>query len=203
MIDPIQAQLVAARKNQILDAAAVVFSEKGFHPTTIRDIAKHAGIADGTIYNYFENKTALLLAIFERMRTSIVPDIPPMPSPDTDFRIIVRTLLAYPLEVLQEDDFALFRIVASEMMVNDDLKMLYYEQILAPTLSTAEAMLQSYAAQHNIDPARISLTVRAISGLMLGLTLENIMGDPVVAEQWAALPDFLANLLLDGITTRD
>src|SRR6476659_8280963 len=65
--DSIQEQLIAARRNQILDAATTVFAEKGFHRSTIRDVAKAAGVADGTIYIYFENKTALLLGILNRL----------------------------------------------------------------------------------------------------------------------------------------
>ncbi|NJM77475.1 MAG: helix-turn-helix transcriptional regulator [Acaryochloridaceae cyanobacterium RU_4_10] len=72
MKDPIQEQLIVARRNQILDAAAKVFAEKGFHPATIRDVAREASIADGTIYNYFKNKSALLLGILERMRESVM-----------------------------------------------------------------------------------------------------------------------------------
>jgi AcrR family transcriptional regulator len=53
MTAPIQQQLIYARKNQILNAAAAVFAEKGFQPTTIHNIANVAGIADGTIHNYF------------------------------------------------------------------------------------------------------------------------------------------------------
>lgn len=49
MKDSIQEQLVAARKKQILDAATKVFAAKGFHSTTIKDIAREAGIAGGTI----------------------------------------------------------------------------------------------------------------------------------------------------------
>ena len=45
--DPIQELLITTRRNQILDAATKVFAEKGFHPTTIKDIAREAGIADG------------------------------------------------------------------------------------------------------------------------------------------------------------
>ena len=45
--DPIQELVKKARRNQILDAATKVFAEKGFHPTTIKDIATVAGIADG------------------------------------------------------------------------------------------------------------------------------------------------------------
>src|SRR5215467_7095021 len=65
--NPIQELLITARRDQILDAATKVFAEKGFHPTTIKDIAREAGIADGTIYIYFENKTALMLGILDRM----------------------------------------------------------------------------------------------------------------------------------------
>ena len=49
--DPIQEQLIQARRDQILKAAVAVFAEKGFQKATIRDVAKMAGIADGTIYN--------------------------------------------------------------------------------------------------------------------------------------------------------
>jgi len=63
--DPIQELVKKARRNQILDAATKVFAEKGYHLTTIKDIATEAGIADGTIYNYFEDKDAILAAICE------------------------------------------------------------------------------------------------------------------------------------------
>ena len=65
--DPIQDLLAQARHTQILDAATQVFAEKGFHRATIRDVARVAGVADGTIYNYFENKTALLLGLLNRI----------------------------------------------------------------------------------------------------------------------------------------
>src|SRR5688500_8480506 len=68
--DPVQAQLAGLRRNQILQAAAQVFAQKGFHRATIRDVAKAAGIADGTIYNYFENKTALLVGILNMLNQS-------------------------------------------------------------------------------------------------------------------------------------
>ena len=65
--DPIQTMLVAARRTQILDAAITVFSEKGFHRATIKEIARVAGIADGTIYTYFASKDDVLLAVLDRL----------------------------------------------------------------------------------------------------------------------------------------
>ncbi len=49
----------------ILEAAIEVFAEKGFHHARISDIARRAGVADGTIYLYFRNKDDVLLTIFE------------------------------------------------------------------------------------------------------------------------------------------
>ena len=53
------------KRVRITDAAVEVFAEKGFHQARISDIAKKAGVADGTIYLYFKNKEDLLLSVFE------------------------------------------------------------------------------------------------------------------------------------------
>jgi TetR/AcrR family fatty acid metabolism transcriptional regulator len=53
------------KRGLITEAAVEVFAEKGFHQARISDIAKRAGIADGTIYLYFKNKEDLLLSVFE------------------------------------------------------------------------------------------------------------------------------------------
>lgn len=59
------AQKRADKRSLITDAAVDVFAEKGFHQARVSDIARKAGVADGTIYLYFKNKEDLLLSIFE------------------------------------------------------------------------------------------------------------------------------------------
>jgi len=49
---------------RILEAAVKVFAEQGFFQSTISQIAKVAGVADGTIYLYFKNKEDILVQIF-------------------------------------------------------------------------------------------------------------------------------------------
>ena len=48
----------------ILAAAVTVFARQGFHQSTIAQIAKEAGVADGTIYLYFKNKDDILVQFF-------------------------------------------------------------------------------------------------------------------------------------------
>ncbi|HET7081061.1 MAG TPA: helix-turn-helix domain-containing protein, partial [Chloroflexia bacterium] len=47
------------RKNQILDAAAAVFSRLGFHEARMDDIVRESGLSKGTLYWYFTSKDAI------------------------------------------------------------------------------------------------------------------------------------------------
>jgi len=50
---------------QIIDAAVIVIAENGYHQAQVSKIAKQAGVADGTIYLYFNNKEDILVSLFE------------------------------------------------------------------------------------------------------------------------------------------
>lgn len=51
------------RRQEILDAARVVFVEKGYDAATVNDIAAEAGVAAGSIYRYFASKADLIAAV--------------------------------------------------------------------------------------------------------------------------------------------
>lgn len=51
------------RKREILDAARLVFAERGFHATRMSDIAHAADVSQGTLYHYFRSKDDLFLAL--------------------------------------------------------------------------------------------------------------------------------------------
>ncbi len=53
------------KRQRILQGAIEAFSDQGFHRTRVSDVARAAGVADGTIYLYFRNKDELLATIFE------------------------------------------------------------------------------------------------------------------------------------------
>lgn len=191
-----QEHIVEAKRQRILDAAARVFAKQGFHRTTIREVATEAGVADGTIYNYFDNKTALLFGLLTRLRETAVAQ--------TDFgtlegglpRDLLVALFRQPLVAFSHDDFALFRVVLSEMMVNDSLRAQYQRDIMEPTLSVGLAVLRRHAGAAP-DDARIDLLVRAMAGMLMGLIMQYVMGDTMLADEWDTLPEQLADLFAD------
>jgi TetR/AcrR family transcriptional regulator, fatty acid metabolism regulator protein len=53
------------KREKILEAAVRVFARKGYFNSRVSDVARKAGVADGTIYLYFRNKEDLLVSLFD------------------------------------------------------------------------------------------------------------------------------------------
>ncbi|WP_327004834.1 TetR/AcrR family transcriptional regulator [Dactylosporangium sp. NBC_01737] len=54
---------LAARRRQILDAAAACFAREGFHRTSVQDIVRESGVSAGLVYRYFTGKDDMIAAI--------------------------------------------------------------------------------------------------------------------------------------------
>lgn len=91
--------------HRILDAAVKVFAEQGFHQATISQIAREAGVADGTIYLYFKNKDDILVQFFsyktKQVFSGFRDDIDRGGSTEQKLRNLIRRNL----EVFQKDRY--------------------------------------------------------------------------------------------------
>ena len=73
-------EIVSKRKDnekhhRIIEAATKVFAKNGFYQSKIAQIAKEAGVADGTIYIYFENKDDILISLFEEQMKVVLDNM--------------------------------------------------------------------------------------------------------------------------------
>ena len=58
-------------KEKIFDASVDLFSKKGFNDVPVREIARHAGIREGSIYNHYKNKEAIMDAIISYFKLEL------------------------------------------------------------------------------------------------------------------------------------
>lgn len=65
----------ADKRTVILDAALKTFVKRGYTETKVAEIASEAGVAEGTLYNYFKSKEDLLLALFDEKWGNIIEGI--------------------------------------------------------------------------------------------------------------------------------
>jgi AcrR family transcriptional regulator len=64
-------QHLAARRQQIIDAARACFTRNGFHATTMQDVIREAGLSVGAVYRYFKSKEDLIGAIVDEVVAEI------------------------------------------------------------------------------------------------------------------------------------
>jgi AcrR family transcriptional regulator len=69
------AALVVKRREQIFDAVIQLFSEKGYHSTTLREISKESGITLGNLYDYISTKEDILSIIQEKATQAVMDAI--------------------------------------------------------------------------------------------------------------------------------
>src|SRR5258705_1003922 len=202
-IQAIQAQLAAARRTQILDAATRVFASKGFNRATIRDVARDAGVADGTIYNYFANKTDLLFGLLDRLndterRPASLTQATEASVGDS-FRDYFRAYLRERVEALWSNA-DLFRAVLPELLANPALRARYYDEVIAPTMVLGEGAFRALVATGTVRDLDLPLSVRIVAGSVLGLMVLQLLGDETLAARWRENPEALAELPLSGPT---
>jgi TetR/AcrR family transcriptional regulator, cholesterol catabolism regulator len=164
-------KIVEDRREQIIDAAMRVFSQKGFTRATNKDIAREAGITPGLIYHYFENKEALLKAIVEgrsplRLVNTLSPQVL-MLSPESFLRFIILQVLG----IVEGENFVqLLRVLLPEVLHNPTMS-----QVGVGILQRVLGFLASYFASKmesgelcQADPA---LTAQVLMGCIVGFVL--------------------------------
>lgn len=89
------------KHQRILDAAVKVFAQKGFFQSRVSEIAKEAGVADGTIYLYFKNKDDLLVSIFEVKMQEVITRFQSVINRENDAASKLECLIRLHLEEFQ------------------------------------------------------------------------------------------------------
>ncbi|MGB5191939.1 MAG: TetR/AcrR family transcriptional regulator [Polyangiales bacterium] len=116
----------ADKRDRILRAAIKVFAKNGFYATRVSEIAKAAGVADGTIYLYFKNKDDVLITIFEDG---------------------IQQLLAILREVAASEqpfDERITRIIELQLGLLEDQRDL--AEVITVNLRQSSSLLKQYAA---------------------------------------------------------
>jgi TetR/AcrR family acrAB operon transcriptional repressor len=89
-------------RQQIIDAARLVFHERGVSRTTLEQIAKAAGVTRGAVYWHFANKTELFFAMREQVSLPLI---------DRSHSMLLAEGLTDPLDGIEQTIAELFRVI--------------------------------------------------------------------------------------------
>lgn len=88
---------------QIIDAAVKVIANNGYHYSQVSKIAKEAGVADGTIYLYFQNKEDILVSLFQEKMGKFIQKIEDEIAGESKIEEKLLILVTMHLQQLEED----------------------------------------------------------------------------------------------------
>jgi AcrR family transcriptional regulator len=190
------------RRSDILSAAKRVFARKGYHATTIADIAKAAKLSYGSIYWYFDSKDALFHSLMEAegqaLRdhvTDALTNTPARGSPVAPFRAAVLTTFEF-----FESDRALVKLLFRDSYALGDKFEKHLFGIYEGFIGDVEKIIED-AQQRGLiikaPPRMVAFSVAALVGQIAHrrLVTDDGLSAPVVA-------DFVVSLLLNGLLPR-
>lgn len=155
--------------DSILNAALKTFVARGYHDTKVSEIAAHASVAEGTLYNYFASKEELLLALFDEKWGGILDDmrrkISRLDDPNDKLKVMFTTIVKlfkkdrelaeiFLIDVKQSsiflNNYTVYRIVEFIDMIEEILEEGKRKGIYRKDLDTKVAKMAIFGAAQGI-----------------------------------------------------
>lgn len=190
------------KRRKILEAAAKIFSRKGYAETTLAEIGKEAGTHAGSLYYYFDSKEDLVEEVLN-IGTHGVSDL------------VTKAVADLPPETSHYERIKLaFRIHVSQMLLKDDFIVAYWRIVDQVPPEIRERHLSApreYGRylQSLIDDAQKAGEIRQeVNGHMLRLMM---VGSTIYALDWfrpdgplssIEIADILVDMFFNGVTPR-
>ncbi len=186
------------KRERILRGAVKVFAKKGFYASRVAEIARAAGVADGTIYLYFKNKDDVLTSLFEdriaRLLTLLREEVERTAGAQQRVRRIVEFQLG-----LLEGERDLAEVITVNLRQSTRLLKQYATKRFLEYLDLmAHVVAEGQRAGEIRDDVSPRIMARAIFGAMDGIAMTWALGSAEAGGLKRAASQ-LADVLISGL----
>jgi len=191
----------ADKRDRILKAAIKVFAKNGFYATRVSEIAKAAGVADGTIYLYFKNKDDVLITIFQDGIQQLLVILREVATSDEPFDQRITRIIELQLGLLEEQrDLA--EVITVNLRQSSSLLKQYAAPLFMEYIDVIAGLVREGqkegAFRKDINPRVVARSLfGALDAILLTWALGE--GDPASLRKAAS---HCASLFLEGLRAR-
>ncbi|MFP5352567.1 MAG: TetR/AcrR family transcriptional regulator [Actinomycetota bacterium] len=185
------------RREDILQASLHLFATKGFHGTSMRDIAREADITEGLIYHYFESKRDLFRAIIDEY--SFLPLLRTLPdlAEQLDLRSLLIVLARGFFDVMKQNT-ELARLLLQEVQVFPEEKEAFFADAVNESITELARILgnrMNERARMQVDP-EVSARIFFNSLLAFFVEQEILGGKHLLPADEASYVDHLVDMFV-------
>ena len=189
--------IVGDKREAILRAAICVFAHNGYFNAKVADIAREAGVADGTVYLYFKSKEEILHSIFDRTVDEAVAEAKKQLAAISDPREKLRQIARLHLERLGSDrDLA----VVFQVELRGSTK--FMEEFSAAGFAEYLTLIRStFEEGQRAGFFRADLNSKVLSKILFG-ALDEMATNWILSKRrykLAPLADQVLDIVLDGV----
>jgi TetR/AcrR family fatty acid metabolism transcriptional regulator len=192
------AKRVGEKYEAIIDAAVKVIATHGYHNAKVSQIAKQAGVADGTIYLYFKNKDDVLISMFNEKISRFVEDVRSRlalaESPQDKLRELVYLHFAF---LADDKDMAI--VTQIELRQSDRVSRIEIGKVVKTYLDIIDDLIEEGI---KMGTFRQGMDVRLARKMIFG-TLDEMATSWVMRDMKydiTALSDSIFEMFLKGIS---
>ena len=189
------------RHQDILEAALLVFTQKGFNGSTTAEIARAAGVAEGTIFRHFATKKELLIEVLKPKVLKGIIDLDKEfkeASPVEFFQCFLRNRL----ELINEND-GLFRFMFAEAQYHSEVREALYKGILEQGIDIVQPWYDKGVEQGVFKPIPFLAMLRSFMGMILFYGIFNHVFPGLSPEKTIEeAADHILELLLHGLLVK-
>ncbi|MFZ3131530.1 MAG: TetR/AcrR family transcriptional regulator [Desulfosporosinus sp.] len=156
---------VKKRRQDILEAGLKIFAEKGYNGSTTAEIARAAGVAEGTIFRHFTTKKELLIAVLEPKVLEGLIQLDKEHREDTPPEFF-RRFLNNRLELIKEND-ALIRLMFAEAQYHIEVREALFKGILEQGISIIRPWFEKGVERGDFRALPFPPTMRSFMGMVL------------------------------------
>lgn len=153
------------RRQDILEAALIVFTQKGFNGSTTAEIARAAGVAEGTIFRHFATKKELLIAVLKPKVLDGIIYLDKEHNKDNPVEFF-RCFLRNRLELIKEND-GLFRFMFAEAQYHREVREALFKGILEQGISIVKPWFEKGVEQGVFRPVPFLSLMRSFMGMVM------------------------------------
>lgn len=182
---------------QIIEAALTVIAENGYHASQVAKIANEAGVADGTIYLYFENKEDILVSVFKEKMGQFTSRIQKQIERQSNASDKLRTLI-YTHFVQLSENYQLAIVAQLELRQSNKQLRLKINNVLKEYLNIIDQIIQEGREE---ELFRSDLPLPLVRQMIFG-TLDEIVTTWLMQERrynLVELTDNVHQLIVQGI----
>ncbi|HIA48133.1 MAG TPA: TetR/AcrR family transcriptional regulator [Candidatus Hydrogenedentes bacterium] len=140
-IEPTREQDGDGKHARILHAALDIFTNRGFHESTIDEIAAASGVAKGTVYRYFSSKDDLLEQLLQLTSAKIAEQFAHVFSAETDVLEQIKSFVGEWVAFIEENH-ALYRLIqAQASSLREGDQTVFYEILISQFPMTKERVV--------------------------------------------------------------